>query len=140
MFLFSLFSSLGQCDEVVMTQEVASSVDPAIILLVPLPSNSVRGLITGCLDKVTDKFPQIKQGAILLSVVEAVYLFFAARTWSSMDGPIVGCAEQMELFRQERNLYLNGFGLFLTMTIARVYRLQTQLFEARKLAKKAKKQ
>jgi len=148
----SLFFDVGQSNEIIMTQEVAASVDPAIICLecliavkaimafilcLPLPSNAVRGAITGCLNTTTDKFPQIKQFTIVLAVVEAVYLFFAIRSLSFMDGPITGCSEQMELFRQERNAYLTGFGLFTTMVITRVYRLQSQLFEARKVAKKA---
>merc|ERR1719461_1196957 len=92
----------------------------AILLVLPIPSNSIRGAILHVLNVVTDKFPQIKWGCIALALIEAVYLWFAVSAVMEFDPNFRRkCIDRIDVFRQERNCYMMGFGLFLTCVILR---------------------
>lgn len=116
-----------------------------LLLVIPVPSNSMRGAIVHGLNSLWAEHPALRGGAGLLCVVNVIALGFAVRKLSfppeMMPPPpppheLVHCPFALEQFRAERNALLSGFSLFVFLMMRRLLETQKQLYEAREAAKK----
>jgi len=106
-----------------------------------MPSNQVRGFIVGGFNELWTKSPTVRSAATLLCALNAIAF---AVNLSALAEPVPPppprpdpffCDAGASRFAAERNLYLNGFSLFIYFIMRRMLEIQTQLFAARKAAK-----
>jgi len=110
-----------------------------ILLILPMPSNKVRGFITQWVTKVCEH-PAVRYGFTAVMILDAVYLYFlmGALTHPLYDlgflSPIENaptCELKVDLFRNERNAYITGFSLFMFLVLRRLIDIQSKLHQAR---------
>ena len=116
-----------------------------LLLVMPMPSNQVRGAITAAITTVWDKNAAVRYVAFGLTIVNALYL------WSVMDAllhpsfrlalgymgaeALLSCEMRALEFERERNAYITGISLFLFLVLRRLVDIQVKLHEARAEAK-----
>ncbi|KAJ8604362.1 hypothetical protein CTAYLR_002554 [Chrysophaeum taylorii] len=132
-----------------------------LLLVIPMPSNSVRGMIVGGLNRIWDQHPAIRSAAALLCVFNAFLFITELRRLSWPEPPPpppppprrgmpglpgmpppppvndFACEFQLGLFRSERNAYMSGFSLFIYFMMRRLLEIQQMLYKARKAEKEA---
>jgi len=117
------------------------------LLLLPMPNNAVRGLISKGLKAASDN-QRVKQFFIVCLVVISLLFLDAMRTINHLDeeqdkgdrkGPHLEFAIKLRLFRNQRNAYITGFSLFLMLVIYRVTAILAQLHRERAANKAALK-
>ena len=96
-----------------------------LLLVVPMPSNQVRGAITGAVTSVWEKFPALRYIAVTLTVINAVYLWFVVDAllnpfrahFGFYADDALSCELRAAAFMRERNAYISGFSLFLFLCV-----------------------
>ena len=121
-------------------------VEAAVVLLLvmPMPSNQVRGAITNAITTLWDKQPSVRYLAIGCTVVNAFYFYHVVDAlmhpiWTGVarlgflqfNDPLVTCEMRALQFERERNAYITGFSLFLFLVLRRLVDIQIKLHEAR---------
>ena len=114
-----------------------------LLLVMPMPSNKVRGAITGFVTLVWDQTPAVRYTAILLTLVNLVYFVSVFDALAhplyqhlgfmtlSEDLLAVSCELRASHFERERNAYICGFSLFLFLVLRRLVDIQAKLHESR---------
>ena len=118
-----------------------------LLLVMPMPSNHVRGAITGAITHLWDKQEAIRYIAIGFTIINALYFwtvvdaltdpFKAHFGFLVFDDPLVTCEMRAAMFERERNAYVTGFSLFLFLVLRRLVDIQQKLHEARADSKSA---
>jgi len=114
------------------------------LLILPMPSNKVRGAITKWVISLLSN-QTVKYGGFALLVLDAYYFAFTMDAISNplihvgimspLEESMVSCEKGLAAFRNERNAYITGFSLFMFLVLRRLVDIQSQLFESRSLAK-----
>ena len=112
-----------------------------LLLVMPMPSNAVRGAIISAVTSVWDKSPGMRYAAFGLALVNILYFWtvFDALihpwTWAfgaAIAGdPMWSCEQRAAEFERERNAYITGFSLFLFLVLRRLVDIQTKLHDSR---------
>ena len=117
-----------------------------LLLVMPMPSNHVRGAITLAVTSVWDKNPAIRYCAIGLTLVNAFYFWTVIDAllhpwkWAFgilVDDALISCEMRAHEYERERNAYISGFSLFLFLVLRRLVDIQMKLYEARAESKAA---
>merc|ERR1712130_962956 len=103
-------------------------------------ANKVRGMVVQSLSGIWDPNSAIRYIAYLIVFINVIYFGMTYKNvyyspshemltrWEECDTKILR-------FREQRNLYITGFSIFLFFVFRRVLEIQKQLHEARKLVK-----
>eukprot|EP01061_Rhynchopus_euleeides_P010997 TRINITY_DN2056_c0_g1_i1.p2 TRINITY_DN2056_c0_g1~~TRINITY_DN2056_c0_g1_i1.p2 ORF type:complete len:141 (+),score=71.89 TRINITY_DN2056_c0_g1_i1:68-490(+) len=113
-------------------------------LILPMPSNAIRGFLVDSIRKVWAKYPNV-QYAFAVALLLDVLLFFDSMNFlNSHGGPGHGhghgaAHNKIEYFRHQQHAYLTGFSIGLFFVMNRLLDLNTQLFHARQAMKELEK-
>jgi len=114
------------------------------LLIMPVPSNMVRGAITQWIVSLLSN-QTVKYSGFAILVLDAYYFAYTMDAISNplvhvgilspLEESIVSCETGLAMFRNERNAYITGFSLFMFLVLRRLVDIQSQLFESRRVAK-----
>eukprot|EP01063_Lacrimia_lanifica_P036723 TRINITY_DN7368_c0_g3_i1.p2 TRINITY_DN7368_c0_g3~~TRINITY_DN7368_c0_g3_i1.p2 ORF type:complete len:135 (+),score=68.64 TRINITY_DN7368_c0_g3_i1:82-486(+) len=111
------------------------------VLIMPMPSNKIRGLMVDGIRHVWNTYPNLRYIAALMLTLNAYYfynsmhyLYFSDRYEHSEIKDT-----KTRMFREQRNAYLTGFGIGLFFVLNRLMDLHTQLYDARNVQKEQEK-
>jgi len=113
-----------------------------LLLLLPMPSNVVRGVITSWVKGLWN-IAGVRYTILAVMALDIFYFLWildALRSplydnWLSPIEMELTCEISMSLFRNERNLYITGFSLFMFLVLYRLIDIQTKLQENRNTCK-----
>eukprot|EP01060_Flectonema_neradi_P008548 TRINITY_DN160_c1_g2_i1.p1 TRINITY_DN160_c1_g2~~TRINITY_DN160_c1_g2_i1.p1 ORF type:complete len:151 (+),score=24.91 TRINITY_DN160_c1_g2_i1:64-453(+) len=107
------------------------------LLIMPMPSNYVRGKVVGGLRAVWNKYPNLRHGCALLLLLNSYYCWVSI---SSLNSPPDSDSvhARTKLFRDQRNAYITTFGIGMFFIMHRLLDLHDQLFVAREAEKREK--
>jgi len=112
-----------------------------LLMLVPLPSNSVRGLLVR-LFKFLDSSKHVMLGVKITLALMSLLFLDALRTINHLDEESNvkhhQLHVQLRLFRNQRNAYMSGFALFLMFVAWRLQHITMRFHETRADLKKLK--
>jgi len=123
------------------------------ILIFPMPSNQVRGAIIDMVTKAWENSPFLRYLMYTSLSIDIYYLintirrlFFRNEKYLHVTNPEIAtgshgehysdCEQKMQLFLDERNLYLTGFSIFLFFVMLNILHIQ-QLLHGEKLKNKS---
>ena len=109
----------------------------------PMPANAVRGAIVTTVGKIWDSNSAIRYVSWLIVAMNVLY--FANTYYNVYYSPSQEalsrweeCDQKIMRFREQRNLYITGFSVFVFFVFRRVLEIQSQLHQARKKVKASK--
>ena len=113
------------------------------LLVMPMPANVVRGAIVTTLGKLWDTNSAIRYISWLIVFINIMYFGMTYKNvYYSPPAEVLSRWEECDIkimrFREQRNLYITGFSIFLFFVFRRVLEIQSQLHEARKQVKAGK--
>ena len=109
----------------------------------PMPSNLVRGAVIKSLAHFWNSYSGLRYVSYILVSVNFLYfaqtykLVYYVERPAAMDR-FEECDHKISLFREQRNLYITGFSIFIFFVFRRLLDIQTKLFEARRAVKESK--
>ena len=111
-----------------------------LVLVMPMPSNQVRGAVVKTIVNAWEKNKGIQYVAYAIILVDVLY-FWHVLDALSMPFYVYGlglfedahmtCELRSMQFERERNAYITGTSLFLFLVLRRLVDIQAKLFEAR---------
>ena len=114
------------------------------LLVMPMGTNVIRGAVVKSLSKIWNTNSGIRYISYIVVFMNVVYfvrtyinVYHSERT--QPQGRWEECDSKIQLFREQRNLYITAGSIFLFFIFRRVLDIQTKLFEARKEVKANKK-
>jgi len=117
------------------------------LLSFPMPSNQFRGAIIEFVTKLWDNSPFIRYLMFTSLTIDVYYLintvrhlFFHPVAYLHLTNPEIttqatgnkmfsDCEQKMQLFLDQRNLYLTGFSIFLFFVMLNLFRIQRLLHQ-----------
>ena len=112
-----------------------------LLLVMPMPSNHVRGAITASVTALWEKQPAIRYIAVCLTLINGFYFWHVIDALLDpfrvhfgifgLNDPLLTCEMRATNFERERNAYITGFSLFLFLVLRRLVDIQVKLHEAR---------
>ena len=114
-----------------------------LLLVMPMPSNRVRGAIITGIVSTWESLPAVRYIAIGLTLINLIYFcfvvdallepwkYFYAQTFSADQEWMVSCEMRAVQFERERNAYITGFSLFLFLILRRLVDIQAKLYQTR---------
>ncbi|KAJ9460607.1 hypothetical protein DIPPA_23672 [Diplonema papillatum] len=106
-----------------------------LLLIMPMPTNRVRQFTIGTIREVWNRYPYLRHLCFVIIALDA-YFLYSAMTFIYGDHQYLDQVQlRIRLFREQRNAYLTGFGIFLFFVLNRLMDLHTQLFHAREAQK-----
>ena len=113
------------------------------LLVMPMPANIVRGAIVTTVGKLWNTNSAIRYISWLIVGINVLYFAMTYKNvYYSPPQDILSRWEECDVkimrFREQRNLYITGFSMFLFFVFRRVLEIQTQLHQARKKIKASK--
>lgn len=110
-----------------------------LLLVMPMPSNQVRGAIIMAIVDTWEKNTAVRYVSLFLGAINVVYflMVFDALQHSfyafgfMLEDALVSCEFRAMAFERERNAYITGFSLFLFLVLRRMVDIQRQLFKLR---------
>eukprot|EP01059_Diplonema_ambulator_P031847 TRINITY_DN598_c0_g1_i1.p1 TRINITY_DN598_c0_g1~~TRINITY_DN598_c0_g1_i1.p1 ORF type:complete len:158 (+),score=42.54 TRINITY_DN598_c0_g1_i1:68-475(+) len=107
------------------------------LLIFPMPSNTVRGVVLDGIRKVWKMYPNIRTASAVIMFLNIWYFWSAMQfIYSDAAYNTENKEVRLKLFREERNAYLTGFGIFNFLVLYRLLDLHTQLHDAREAQKR----
>jgi hypothetical protein len=113
-----------------------------LILVMPMPTNYVRGYVARGFSSLWKNNPSLRNIAFMLFllnvmafVLEMRTLYFNPPPLEKFPGPDGFMERRMQLFRTERNAYLTGMSCFVYFVMTRLVQIQLQLYDARNAQK-----
>uniref|UniRef100_A0A7S0XLC7 Endoplasmic reticulum transmembrane protein n=1 Tax=Elphidium margaritaceum TaxID=933848 RepID=A0A7S0XLC7_9EUKA len=113
------------------------------ILVMPVPANVVRGVITTTVSRLWSTNSGVRYVAWLMVLINFIY--FATTYQAYYYAPQINsvtkwedCDLKIQRFREQRNLYITGFSIFLFFILRRVLDIQSKLHETKTQLKKLK--
>lgn len=116
-----------------------------LLLVMPMPSNQVRGAIVTAITSVWDKNAAVRYVAFGLTVINALYFWsvvdalihpsFKLAFGFVADEALLSCEMRANEYERERNAYISVNSLFLFLVLRRLVDIQLKLHEARAEAK-----
>lgn len=113
------------------------------LMILPMPSNDVRRFIRDTIASLWESAP-IRYFSIGFLLLDAFYFYFVCHALlhplydfgilSPVDMSVT-CELKQAMFREERNAFISGMGLFLFFVLNRLVDIQDKLHRARDLAK-----
>ncbi|KAJ9473105.1 hypothetical protein DIPPA_33216 [Diplonema papillatum] len=111
-----------------------------LTLIMPMPSNRIRQFTIGTLREVWNKYPYLRHMSFVIMLLD-LYFLYTSVTFIYADHAFMDQTQyRIRLFREQRNAYLTGFGLFLFFVLTRLMDLHTQLYHAREAQKLSESQ
>jgi B-cell receptor-associated protein 31 len=118
-----------------------------LLLVMPMPSNQVRGAIITVIVDTWEKNNAVRYTGYFLGAINVIYflmVFDALRQpfyafGFMLEDALVSCEFRAMAFERERNAYITGFSLFLFLVLRRMVDIQRQLFKLRAEMKDAQK-
>ena len=103
-------------------------------------TNVVRGIVVQSLSKMWDGNSAIRYIAYLIVFINVIYFAMTYKNvyYSPSQEMLTRweeCDTKILRFREQRNLYITGFSIFLFFVFRRVLDIQKKLHEARKIVK-----
>eukprot|EP00775_Hariotina_reticulata_P007144 gene7144-7359_t len=123
---------------VLMTMYTILEVVIIALLVMPMPSNKVRGIIQGAVSQLWHTQEYVKRTSWVLLTLNSYYLYDALSNLITHNRIYAATCEAqgMTLFLQ-RNALICGGSVFLFFVMRRLLDIQGQLFEMRQLVKEA---
>eukprot|EP01062_Namystynia_karyoxenos_P026722 TRINITY_DN2067_c0_g2_i1.p3 TRINITY_DN2067_c0_g2~~TRINITY_DN2067_c0_g2_i1.p3 ORF type:complete len:143 (+),score=55.62 TRINITY_DN2067_c0_g2_i1:105-533(+) len=108
------------------------------ILVLPMPSNTVRGFVLQSIGKLTAN-KNVRYFSLFVLLLDIWYFYDCMEhLYGDHSVPHTGGrGEIVHRFRQQRNAYITAGGVFLCLVLNRLVDLQSQIFEYRKVMKDA---
>jgi len=116
------------------------------LLILPMPSNKIRGALTTWVVSLLHN-QTVKYCGFAVLALDAYYFAYTMDAISNplyhvgmmspMEEQVISCEVGLAMFRNERNAYITGFSLFMFLVLRRLVDIQSQLFESRSRAKAA---
>lgn len=115
------------------------------LLVMPMPNNDLRGLLTRSVAKLWDnRF--IKYTCYVLLVIDMFYFYFVFHAllhplhdFGMIRNPAIEsgitCEQKQNWFYNERNAYITGSSLFLFIVLNRLVQIQDKLHKTRQQVK-----
>ena len=118
-----------------------------LLLVMPMPSNQVRGAIITVIVDTWEKNNAVRYVGFFLGAINLFYFMtvFDAFRHSfyafgfMLEDALVTCELRAMAFERERNAYITGFSLFLFLVLRRMVDIQKQLFTMRTEMKNVQK-
>lgn len=110
------------------------------LLIVPLPSNKLRGVIVNALDSAWGASTYFRHFCVILSGILALICAASMHAWATLDELTQTKKNFCSLMEAERNVYMTGFSLFLNVMAFRLLEVNRQLHSAKAELKIAIKQ
>uniref|UniRef100_A0A7S0S5F4 BAP29/BAP31 transmembrane domain-containing protein n=1 Tax=Chlamydomonas leiostraca TaxID=1034604 RepID=A0A7S0S5F4_9CHLO len=107
-----------------------------IILVAPMPSNTIRGVVLDQLVKLNER-KGVRYGCWAMVALSGLYFWDSVATLWSQPYWVLSCEQRELLFFTERNAYATGMSLLLFFVLRRLLEIQAQLFVARAQTKAA---
>mmetsp|Transcript_20952 Transcript_20952/g.18472 ORF Transcript_20952/g.18472 Transcript_20952/m.18472 type:complete len:136 (-) Transcript_20952:50-457(-) len=113
------------------------------LLVMPMPANVVRGAIVTTIGKLWNTNSAIRYISWLIVGINVIYFVMTYKNVYYSPPPEMltrweECDTKIMRFREQRNLYITGFSIFLFFVFRRVLEIQSQLHQARKNVKESK--
>mmetsp|Transcript_24716 Transcript_24716/g.25347 ORF Transcript_24716/g.25347 Transcript_24716/m.25347 type:complete len:155 (+) Transcript_24716:47-511(+) len=109
------------------------------LLIVPLPSNKLRGLIINTLDGIWNASAYFRHFCVILSLILALICAASMHAWATLDKQLSN-KNFCSLMEAERNVYMTGFSLFLNVMAIRLLEVSRQLHDTKAELKATLKQ
>lgn len=115
------------------------------LMILPVPSNDVRRFVRDAIAGLWESAP-VRYFSIGFLILDAFYFWFVCDALLhplydfGILSPIdmsVTCEVKQAMYREERNAFISGMGLFLFFVLNRLVDIQDKLHRARDLAKQA---
>jgi hypothetical protein len=116
-----------------------------VLLILPMPSNSIRRILTTFVAGLWDSKP-VQYFSIAFLILDAVYFYFVSHALLhplydlGILSPVdmsVSCELKQAMYREERNAFISGMGLFLFFVLNRLVDIQDKLHRFRQSHKDA---
>ena len=109
----------------------------------PMPANIVRGAIVTSLSKLWNTNSAIRYISWLIVGINIIYFVLTYKNVYYSPPPEIlsrweECDTKILRFREQRNLYITGFSVFVFFIFRRLLEIQIQLHQARKKVKAQK--
>eukprot|EP01061_Rhynchopus_euleeides_P010998 TRINITY_DN2056_c0_g2_i1.p2 TRINITY_DN2056_c0_g2~~TRINITY_DN2056_c0_g2_i1.p2 ORF type:complete len:133 (+),score=72.54 TRINITY_DN2056_c0_g2_i1:71-469(+) len=105
-------------------------------LILPMPSNTIRGFLIDSIRKAWTNFPYVQYTFALVLVLDVLMFSDSMNYIYSNDH---SGHNKIEYFRHQQHAYLTGFSVGLFFVMNRLLDLNTQLYDARELMKRQEK-
>ncbi|WIA10503.1 hypothetical protein OEZ85_010692 [Tetradesmus obliquus] len=121
-----------------MTMFTIMEVVIVALLVMPMPSNKVRGMVQGTINKFWHSQEYVKKTSWVMLTLNSYYVYDSARQLIQHNKIYAASCEAYSLALYfQRNLLISGGSVFLFFVMRRLLDIQGQLFETRALAKEA---
>ncbi|KAG8462554.1 hypothetical protein KFE25_010379 [Diacronema lutheri] len=120
----------------VVTLALLTQCSLVLLLVLPVPSNAVRGAILRLVHAIWGA-QFVRFTVVLVMAIDVVYLWFTLHVMGrqgSLFSPVDTARTEMEeiaLYRDERNAFITAGNLFLFLVLRRLVDIQDQLRRAR---------
>ena len=115
-----------------------------LLLVMPMPSNQVRGSIVGAIVTTWEKNVAIRYVAMGVLAIDVLYFWHVIDALSMpfyafglFEDAFLNCEMRSLAFERERNAYITGTSIFLFLVLRRLVDIQAKLFQSRGEAKAA---
>eukprot|EP01083_Nonionella_stella_P221766 791980_1 len=111
------------------------------ILVMPMGTNMIRGAVVMSLNKLWNTNSAMRYISYIIVFINMIYFAMTYKKvyYSPPQEMLKECDRKIELFREQRNLYITGFSIFLFFVFRRVLDIQRKLHNARQIVKGKKK-
>ena len=117
-----------------------------LLLVLPMPSNQIRGALTRAVIALWEA-ALLRNAFLIILLLDA---FFFVITLHELSNPMhafwagphtidINCERRLDIFREERNAFVTGFSLFMSLILRRLCDIQSKLHEARVYEKAVQK-
>eukprot|EP00993_Chasmostoma_nieuportense_P005435 NODE_6060_length_577_cov_26.031111_g5895_i0.p1 GENE.NODE_6060_length_577_cov_26.031111_g5895_i0~~NODE_6060_length_577_cov_26.031111_g5895_i0.p1 ORF type:complete len:159 (+),score=29.20 NODE_6060_length_577_cov_26.031111_g5895_i0:59-478(+) len=115
-----------------------------LILCLPVPSSSFRQAVVSVYRVMWIKSHYVRYFVVTVILIQLLCFLDAIRTINHLDnhhseGALADLMDRNRLLRNQRNMYITGFGLFLVLVGLRFLQLMDQLVTSRASQKAAEK-